>query len=373
MVSTTHPEFGATTEAMEVARAFADQVRGKTVLITGVSRKGLGFTTAQAFASQAAARLILAGRDPAKLRECADALRADYPAVDYRALRVDLSSQASVRAAAAEALAWADVPALDILVNNAAAMMLPERTLSVDGVEMHFATNHLGHFLLTNLLMPKLLAAAARPGVPRGAVRVVNVAAMLRGPVKLRWSDTNFDKVNKTLPPDEQPFYPLHSFWGEQGTEDKAYVAIEGYYQTKIANVLFGVAVTDRLYAFHGVRSLALHPGVIETELGRNHSDAAKAAIQKMADNGMIAFKTQAAGAATTLVAALDPKLGEGVGVGAEGAGAGTAAAHKTENYGAYLVDCQIMGDVSVNAVSSFEAAKLWEKSEEMVGEKFSW
>lgn len=364
MVSTTHSEFGAATEALEVARAFADEVRGKTVLITGVSRKGLGFTTAQAFASQAAARLILAGRDPAKLRDCADALRAEYPGVDYRTLQVDLGSQGSVRAAAAEVLAWDDVPVLDILVNNAAVMMLPERTLSADGIEMHFATNHLGHFLLTNLLMPKLIAAAARPGVPRGAVRVVNVAAKIRGPVCLRWSDTNFDKINKTLPAAEQPFYTLHRLWGKEGTEDMAYVPIEAYYQTKIANVLFGVALTDRLYAAHGIRAIALHPGVIQTDLGRNHSDAETAVLQQRVKEGVIAFKTQGAGAATTLVAALDPKLGEGVGEEDPG---------KPENYGAYLDDCQIDGGVSAKVVSSSEAAKLWEKSEEMVGEKFSW
>ncbi|OAA59640.1 NAD(P)-binding domain protein [Niveomyces insectorum RCEF 264] len=363
MATTTHPEFGASTEALDVAKAFADQLRGKTVLITGVNRDGIGFTTAQAFASQRPAHLIFAGRNPAKLQACIDALREAFPDVDYRALPVDLGSQASVRAAAAVVLAWDDVPVLDLLVNNAAVMLLPERTLSVDGIELHFATNHLGHFLLTNLLMPKLLAAAARPGVPVGAVRVVNVSARIGGAAGLRWSDTNFETPNKDLPAAEQPRYDTHKMWGYGDTRDAAYVPIEGYFQSKVANVLFGVGLTDRLYATHGVRGIALHPGVILTELGRNQTDATKAALQDLLQSGAYTLRTQGAGAATTLVAALDPKLGE----------AGGTPPHKAENYGAYLMDCQINDGGNPSALSSSEATKLWAMSEKMVGETFSW
>jgi NAD(P)-dependent dehydrogenase (short-subunit alcohol dehydrogenase family) len=80
--------------------------------------------------------------------------------VDYSLLKIDLSSQQAVRAAAEEVLSGSDVPTVDIIVNSAGVMCLLERTLNEDGLEMHFATNHIGHLLFTCLLMPKLLKAA---------------------------------------------------------------------------------------------------------------------------------------------------------------------------------------------------------------------
>ena len=110
-----------------------------------------------------------------KIQECIDALKSQFLNVDYRSLQVDLSSQQSVRDAAAKVLSWSDVPTLDVIVNNAAIFAFPERTLSEDGIELHFATNHIGHFLFTSLLMPKLIAAAQ--GSEKGATRIVNVTS----------------------------------------------------------------------------------------------------------------------------------------------------------------------------------------------------
>jgi NAD(P)-dependent dehydrogenase (short-subunit alcohol dehydrogenase family) len=280
--------------------------------------------------------------------------------VDYRPLHVDLSSQKSVRAAAAELLSWADVPTLDIIINSAGVMGIPERTLSEDGIELHFATNHVGHWLLTCSLMPKLIAAAsANP--TKGATRVVNVSSGSPQGAGMRWSDINFDRPSKELPEAEQPNYAFVEAWSYTDVRDKAYVGLEGYNQSKVANVLFGIGANRRLYDKYGILTLAVHPGVIPTELTREFPPEVLKAVTAMAESGFYTYKTLGAGASTSLVAALDPKLGPG------------EVRDGKENYGAYLDDCQISDKARPGAVSSAEAEKLWKLSEELVKEKFEW
>ncbi|KAJ5681746.1 uncharacterized protein N7477_001686 [Penicillium maclennaniae] len=197
MAATTYSEFNANTEGFEVAEKFSSQVRGKSVIITGVNRGGIGFPTAQALASQSPASLIVAGRSPSKIQECIELLKRDWPDVSYRALQMDLSSQKSVRAAAAEVLAWEDVPSVNILINSAGVMGVQERTLTEDGIEMHFATNHIGHWLFTCLIMPKIIEASKQN--PKGATRIVNVSSGSPRMSSMRWSDMNFDRSLKSL------------------------------------------------------------------------------------------------------------------------------------------------------------------------------
>lgn len=305
--------------------------------------------------------MILAGRTPAKIQESIDALKADYPNVDYRPLILDLSKQKSVRAGAAEFLSWSDVPTLDILVNSAGVMNIPERTISEDGIEMHFATNHIGHFLFTCLVMPKLIKAAEAN--PKGATRIVNVSSGSPAVAGMRWSDLNFEKKNKDLPAEEQPNYEFQGLWGETDAQEKSYLPLEGYNQSKVANVLFGIGANKRLYEKYGILSLGLHPGIIQTELSRVALPKTLEAIQTMHESGMFSFRSLGAGGATSLVAALDPKLGLPE----------TKAGEEKENRGAYLWDCQISDRARPGAVSSAEAEKLWALSEELVKEKFSW
>ena len=256
-------------------------------------------------------------------------------------------------------MSWNDVPAVDIIVNNAGIMLIPERTLSGDGVEIHFATNHLGHFLLTNLIMPKLIKAAKTN--PKGATRIVNVSSGSPSMATMRWSDLNFDKINKDLPPNEQPKYHFHRMWGTKDPENKSYIPLEAYNQSKVANVLFGIGASNRLYEKYGILALAVHPGVIKTELARVATPEALEAIKKMANDGVFTYKTLGAGAATSLVAALDPKLGPG------------ETKNGKENYGAFLGDCQISDMALPGAVSNTEAEKLWVLSEELVKQTFTW
>lgn len=295
-----------------------------------------------------------------KLQESIDSMKAKYPNVDYRALHIDLSSQQAVRTAAAELMSWSDIPAINILVNSAGIALLPERTLGVDGHEIVFATNHLGHFLFANLIMPKLIKAAANS--PKGSTRIINVSAA--SPMlcrQLRWSDMNFEKVNKDLPEEEQPNYDMQRTWGIQDPENKSYTPLEAYNMSKVANVLFGIGATDRLYEKYGILSLALHPGVIQTELGRNAQPEIRSAVSLLREKGHYAFRSLGAGASTTMVAALDPKLGPG------------EIKDGKENWGAFLCDCQICGNAQPLTVSSSEAERLWRYSEEAVKQKFDW
>ncbi|KAL5598031.1 hypothetical protein FOBRF1_011824 [Fusarium oxysporum] len=362
MASTTNPDFGANTEATEVAKAFTDGIRGKTVLITGVNRGGIGFATAQAFSTQSPAHVILAGRSASKAKESIDELKAEFPDVDYRFLEVDLSSQASVRNAAKEVLSWSDIPAIDLIINSAGVMAVQERTLSKDGIEMHLATNHIGHWLLSCLLMLKLIKASE--GKPKGSVRIVNVTSASPMVSNMRWSDMNFDKKNKDLPQEEQPNYEFFKLWGYENSEETAYVPLDGYNRSKVANVLFGIEANKRLFEKHGILTLAAHPGVImTTELGRNFPKETLEAAKKLGSMGFYTHKSLEAGASTSLVAALDPKLANGIGETHEG----------SDNYGAYLADCRISTGAKPLAVSSSEAKKLWDFSEEATGQKFSW
>jgi NAD(P)-dependent dehydrogenase (short-subunit alcohol dehydrogenase family) len=359
MPSTTNAHFHGQTEAPEVAEAFADRIRGKTIVVTGVNRRGIGYATVEAFASQSPARIILASRSPGRTQESIDALKQSYPNVEYRPLQIDLSSQKSVRAAAAELLSWEDVPAINILVNSAAVMGVPERTITEDGIELQFATNHVGHFLFTCLIMPKLLKAAETS--PKGDTRIVNITSLSPTMARMRWSDINQEKTNKTLPEAEQPPYDMHRAWGEPNPEEKSYIPLEGYNQSKVANVLFGIAATRRLYEKYGILSLAVHPGILQTELGRDFSPETIAALDAMTQAGYVAYISQRAGASTGLVAALDPKLGPG------------ETRDGKENQGAYLIGCQISDQAQPLAQSSEQAEKLWAFSEELVKETFAW
>ncbi|KAI9832424.1 MAG: hypothetical protein M1819_004413 [Sarea resinae] len=125
----THAEYNDRTEALEVAEAFASGITGKNVVVTGVNKNGIGFSTAEAFPA--------ATRPSSK--SASTRSKASFPTVDYRPLKLDLSSQKTVRAAAAEFLSWAHVPTVDMLVHSAGVMLVPERTLTADGVEMHLA------------------------------------------------------------------------------------------------------------------------------------------------------------------------------------------------------------------------------------------
>ncbi|KAF1964066.1 NAD(P)-binding protein [Bimuria novae-zelandiae CBS 107.79] len=275
-------------------------------------------------------------------------------------LTLNLSSQRAVYGAAAEVLSWKDVEAINIIINNAGVMGFPNRQLTPEGIEMHFGTNHIGHFLFTALLMPKLLVAAQRN--PHGATRVINVTSLSPLIAGIRWNDIDFEKQSKDLPEEERPNEQVMGMWGFPDIAERSYIPIEGYNQSKAANLLFGIALSDRVFAKHGILGVAVHPGIIPTELTREIGTDMKEAVEKSVQAGMFKMKTVAAGSSTSLTAALDPKLAEGWGEERSG-----------KVYGAYMIDCQVSEMANVRACSRSEAEKLWELSEKLVGEKFAW
>ena len=314
-------------------------------------------------ASQSPAQLIFTGRSKARIQEAIDALNAEFPSVRCQGLELDLSSQKAVREAASELMSWDSVPSIDIVINSAGVMGIQERTLTSDGIELHFATNHVGHWLFCCLILPKLIKAAAEQGKPKGSVRIVNISAGSPMVSAMRWSDVNFDKKNRTLPESEQPNVQIMEAWGYKDSLDCTYLPLDGYNRAKVANVLFGIGANKRLFDKYGILTLAVHPGVISTELGRNFPTNTLDAVKDMLSKGIFAYKSFKAGSSTAMVAALDPKMAENVGETKEG----------TENYGALLDDCQVSTKAHPLAVASTEAERLWQLSETLTKQQFAW
>ena len=180
---------------------------GRTAVVTGVSVGGLGHFTALELA-RAGARVVLAGRNPEKLAGTEDTIRAEVPEAALERLVVDLSDLASVRSAAGEAASYGQ---LDLLVNNAGVMAPPYRR-TVDGFESQLATNHLGPFLLTGLLLPQLATDA----------RVVTVASLMH-------------RFARKAP------------LGDPRVKARPYLRWIAYSQTKLANLLFTFELDRRL------------------------------------------------------------------------------------------------------------------------------
>lgn len=177
-------QYGIHTTGQELVANYSNIIRGKVILTTGVSPGGLGAHFLYLVSQAQPALLILAGRNVAKCQETGDAINKDYPSVKIKILQLDLSSLSAVRAAAEELLGWVDVPTIDVLVNNAGIMAVPY-TLTSDGFESQFGSNHLGHFLFTNLVMPKILAAPSP--------RVVSISSGGHRFGGVRFADVNFD------------------------------------------------------------------------------------------------------------------------------------------------------------------------------------
>jgi NAD(P)-dependent dehydrogenase (short-subunit alcohol dehydrogenase family) len=205
-------------------------MQGKTVVVTG-GNSGIGFATAEALA-QMGARVIVTARNADKGRAAvAGIVQRTGGDAQVQLVVFDLADLSSVRRGAEEILGQA--PRLDVLVNNA-GVVLTERHETVDGFEATFATNHLGPFLLTNLLLDRLRASAP--------ARIVNVAS------------TAHNTARKGI-----PFADLQS--------TKRYRGMRVYGESKLANILFTLELARRL-AGSGVTANSLHPGTVRTGYG---------------------------------------------------------------------------------------------------------
>ena len=242
---------------------------GRTIVVTGPTLGGLGHHTALELARRGA-RVILAGRNPAKVAETVGAIRADVPDATLEALHLDLASLSSVRTAAAAA---AQVGAIDVLVNNA-GVMAPPYSRTADGLELQMATNHFGPFLLTGLLLPQLVRSDDG--------RVVTVSSMFHN-------------------------YAGKAPLGDPRDQRGRYHRWRVYGQSKLANLYFTAELDRRLRAAGlPVRALAAHPGFAGTHLAANGQYGRSAGgIASILDAAVKAVsQSAAAGAWPTLMAA---------------------------------------------------------------------
>ena len=254
---------------------------GRVAVVTGANT-GLGYHTAAALA-QTGAHVVLAVRNLEKGNLALARIVAACPDADVTLQELDLSSLASVRAAAAALRK--SYPRIDLLINNAGVMWTPKQ-LTADGFEMQFGTNHLGHFALTGLLLDNMLPV-------RGS-RVVTVSSMGH---RLR-AAIHFDDLQ----------------W------EHRYDRIAAYGQSKLANLLFTYELQRRLAARDQptTTALAAHPGGSNTELARNLPGIFKPAVAVL---GPLLFQGAAMGALPTLRAATDPDVEGGQYYGPDGLG----------------------------------------------------
>ncbi len=206
--------------------------QGRLAIVTGAN-SGIGYQTAR-YLARAGAEVILACRSAEKGEAARAKIAADYPAANVQVRVLDVADLDSVRRFAAEFLN--DGKPLDLLINNAGVMALPDRRTTPQGFEMQFGTNHLGHFALTGLLLPALLRQAGS--------RVVTVASIAHKGGKL-----NFDDLNA----------------------ERRYDPRGAYQQSKLANVVFGLEFDRRLRARTArTQSIIAHPGVAVTNIISN-------------------------------------------------------------------------------------------------------
>jgi NAD(P)-dependent dehydrogenase (short-subunit alcohol dehydrogenase family) len=274
---------------------------GRRVAITGTSA-GLGEEATRSLAAHGASVLMLA-RDDAANQEAAARVRAAVPDANVSTGRLDLADLASVRACASEIEARGEP--IDVLINNAGVMACPfGRT--ADGFEMQFGTNHLGHFELTRLLMPTLIAGHAP--------RIVCLSSSAHDISNVDLDDPNFES-----------------------TEYDAWVA---YGQSKSANALHALGLSRRHDASE-VIAVSAHPGAIRTSLGRHLDDelmnqAIERGKQRAADHPEATtgrrFKSVPQGAATEVWAATAPEIGDYHGGYLADCGPGVLGANPGEN-----------------------------------------
>ena len=316
--------FGATSTTDEVLQGV--HLTGKRVLITGVSA-GLGVETARALAAHGA-QVVGAARDQSKAQAATQQVRAQAASGGSLDLvQLDLASLDSVRRCADGLLAARE--SFDLIIANAGVMACPKGK-TVDGFETQFGTNHLGHFVLVNRIASLL----------RQGARLVNLSSAGHRFADVDLEDPNFDRT--------------------------PYAEFVAYGRSKTANVLFAVEF-DRRHKAHGVRAAAVHPGGIQTELSRYLTAEVRgtliAQINASQPKGAppFSYKTVPQGAATSVWAAC---VADAEAIG-----------------GRYCEDCHVAevvttpglrGGVQPYALDPQRAQALWQKSEEMVGERFN-
>ncbi|KAL7916774.1 NAD(P)-binding protein [Trichoderma velutinum] len=327
------------TEGNEVVDKFSDNVRGRRFVITGSSENGLGAESAYSLARAAPAQIVFMGRSWEKTKPVVDKVKSIGSSIDVKFVQLELDSLASVRRAAKEINDDASIPSIDVLMLNAGVMALPSLQLTKDGLEAHFGTNHIGHFLLANLIMPKVLAAVRSnpngeiggPGTPR-IITVASYGNIFSG---IRFDDLTFGNG--------QEYNPWHA-----------------YGQSKCANILMTISLNEKFHS-QGIAAYTLNPGSIRTSLIRHLNDeSTKMFLDLIAQHGVERYppKTLQQGCSTQLRAALDPTLP---------ANEEIFFLHDAQT----LLKGENLKVLAAHSADIDQAHKLWDLSNKIVGEQF--
>ncbi|TGJ78770.1 hypothetical protein E0Z10_g9995 [Xylaria hypoxylon] len=328
------PTFDAAVTSEKVVTAFTSQVKGRVFVITGAGQPSVGASIAIALAKASPAHILIASRTSAKVDPVlAEILKID-PSIKTTFIQIDLSDHDSVRRAAPQILASTESK-IDVVINSAGNMALKEYTVDKQGIEMQMSANHVGHFLLTNLLMPALLAGAKGP---YGA-RIVNLSSAGYQISPVRFDDSAF-------------------------SDGKTYDPWTSYGQAKTAQILFAHGITNRLKK-QGIVAFACHPGSnLDTKLGSHLTmddygtivpltkrNTGKDFVFVVGDEPR--FKTYEQIGATPLIAALDPDL--------------------VAQAPAFLQNSQVVQPAAEHAYDPEHVEKCWKLSETLVGQEFKY
>jgi retinol dehydrogenase 14 len=278
-------------------------IRGKRVLVTGAT-SGIGLEAARSLARQGA-KVVMVGRDAAKTARCLDDVRASAPGAEVSSLLCDFSRQADVRRLAGEVLQRYD--RLDVLVNNAGTVF-KNRTLTAEGIEATFAVNHLGYFLLTQLLLDRIVASAP--------ARIVNVASIGHRRGTMDFQDLFFER---------------------------GYAIMKAYGRSKLGNVLYTRLLAAKL-AGTGVTVNSLHPGAVDTAIWSGAPGWAKPLIAII---GKLVFISAEEGARRIVHLVTSPEL------------SGTT--------GQYFENDRVVRPAPL-ALDDSVARRLWQESERLTG-----
>ncbi|GIJ85018.1 hypothetical protein Asppvi_003873 [Aspergillus pseudoviridinutans] len=310
-----------------ILQKYGHSLAGKTILVTGVSSDSIAGELALQLSSVDPALLILVARAESKVTPIVEKIRARHPNVATRFLQMDLGDLASIRAAVDS---LSDLPKIDHFISVAGVMVPPYGTTK-DGFETQFGVNYLANFLLVKLLLPKIQAAG-----PSSSIIIVASSAVRSGQV-------NFDDVGYK--------------------KGETYDPLVAYGQSNAARVMFAKALAEKLEG-QKIRVYSIDPGAVQSGLQRHFTPELTDTVTSLANAGQMRdldgkpyslppWTTRSEGAATMITGMIDPSI--------------------TDSNGAFLHNNAVAEEELHSHIRNRDNwTRLWELSEELIGEKFS-